>query len=745
MRYSSLRKSWVVLAAVLVAGMGCKSDPEKPCEEPPSSCEALERNCGQVPDACGRVLECGTCAVGQTCGGGAEGLCGGSDCTVECPAGYTCTADNTCTGGTNRTLALDFKTFSVAGRLLRDGAPILDDTCLRLDHHNTSTDILASFLVLTEVTRGTQHSVLVECSREQGWTFRGQVPPGAYRVDFQTHNFFCSQKGLPPRIAEFFSVQSDREDEVFDLSARAVTVEGWLLLGGQPFPSAEGPYRLRFTEVRTGATFELSLAADGTFRGDGTPGVYRVDWLGGREHPEVPTEPRLVASTVRIDGPMEGLTLDLTRLEHEVAGTITRSGQPILDTTCGTTTVRFVERFNGATRTFQARCSQEQGWSFAGRLPAGTYRAEVVTSPFDGTAAVVGLPEALSTVALPSLELRGDTATLALDVKAYAVAGRILNGGAELPLGACESASHPEGDPARYSYVQFINEATRNGSRVRVDCTSGTGWTFTGHVAPGTYLLTIPSTHGPVAPGFVAPATVEVSGDRKELVADLQRHEVAGRISFEGEGASAACLTDTGLPPHLLFMEPRSRRSQLVEIHCDEPAAGSFRGEIYPGTYWVYFQSRRTKNAELFSAFVMDGPRTDLALRAVVTLLPSRPPVGPPPPPPPSPDDTPISGTLTLNGGKIGPVRECGWHTYWPGTTIRVDHPPLVVLTDERRGRTYRLPISCGDGGSEGSVWTFSGWATPGTYRVEVEATSPLLLNRIPGNPYVFNPTIVIP
>jgi hypothetical protein len=47
------------------------------CATPPptctkTTCDAQARNCGTIPDGCGGSLECGTCATGQTCGGGGQ-------------------------------------------------------------------------------------------------------------------------------------------------------------------------------------------------------------------------------------------------------------------------------------------------------------------------------------------------------------------------------------------------------------------------------------------------------------------------------------------------------------------------------------------------------------------------------------------------------------------------------------------------------------------------------------------------
>jgi hypothetical protein len=49
----------------------------------PQTCTQLGYNCGQSGDGCddGVVLDCGTCPMGQTCGGGGSGVCGMNTCT----------------------------------------------------------------------------------------------------------------------------------------------------------------------------------------------------------------------------------------------------------------------------------------------------------------------------------------------------------------------------------------------------------------------------------------------------------------------------------------------------------------------------------------------------------------------------------------------------------------------------------------------------------------------------------------
>jgi hypothetical protein len=49
----------------------------------PKTCAQQNIACGPAGDGCGGLLGCGSCAVGQTCGGGGPGKCGNSNCVPE--------------------------------------------------------------------------------------------------------------------------------------------------------------------------------------------------------------------------------------------------------------------------------------------------------------------------------------------------------------------------------------------------------------------------------------------------------------------------------------------------------------------------------------------------------------------------------------------------------------------------------------------------------------------------------------
>jgi len=62
----------------------------------PKTCAGAGANCGPVSDTCGGLLNCGTCPMGQSCGGGGPNLCGfGTACTGLCAQQMVCSGTAT--------------------------------------------------------------------------------------------------------------------------------------------------------------------------------------------------------------------------------------------------------------------------------------------------------------------------------------------------------------------------------------------------------------------------------------------------------------------------------------------------------------------------------------------------------------------------------------------------------------------------------------------------------------------------
>jgi hypothetical protein len=65
------------------------------------TCSDLNYNCSTLDDGCGHTLNCGTCDVAQTCGGGGYNRCGNTKCLPQADSSmYACApiAANTMTG-----------------------------------------------------------------------------------------------------------------------------------------------------------------------------------------------------------------------------------------------------------------------------------------------------------------------------------------------------------------------------------------------------------------------------------------------------------------------------------------------------------------------------------------------------------------------------------------------------------------------------------------------------------------------
>src|SRR5205814_3794727 len=57
----------------------------------PYTCDQLHLHCGPAGDGCGNTLDCGGCPTGQTCGGGGvNGSCGAPGLVTDMGGGGTC-------------------------------------------------------------------------------------------------------------------------------------------------------------------------------------------------------------------------------------------------------------------------------------------------------------------------------------------------------------------------------------------------------------------------------------------------------------------------------------------------------------------------------------------------------------------------------------------------------------------------------------------------------------------------------
>jgi hypothetical protein len=705
------RSRWVLLAAVLVLGVGCKEKPEPPppdeppgerCEDAPlPSCEELQRNCGPATDTCGRTVECGTCSATQTCGGGGTGgVCGGRTCEVDCPSPYQCTYDGICRGGPRDALALDAKAFEVEGQFLNDGAPITDCTGATFPK-----------LAFTELQTGAEYLLKRDCDPATGWTFKTRLPPGAYRLDVRGIQVGGATIGRL-RLVEFLSVQSDRKGLALDVSAQRVAIAGHIVVNGPPPLPTQSPRWLQFVEPSTGNVIALSLDAEGRFQGRLPRGAYRVTLFG----PGAPMGTHALVGTLQVDGPQEGVELTLAPNRLEVAGRITLDGQELRDDTCHgqgsrQTFVHFIE-VDGTRTSFQVLCGpQESGWRFGGQLLPGTYRVEVEPRDYDTSGTLGSLPQGVAVV-LPRLELNASHDALVLDVKTHAVSGSIVHGEAALPTGLCSDASSTPDAFGNHTYVELWDANTRVVTRLGVTCSSDAGWTFQGRVLPGRYAMSIlprataATGEGayPAVQGFVAPSLLDVSGDRQGVVLDITRHEVAGRIQYQFADIVKECLPDR--THTLAFIHPLTQRKQNVAIQCDGMEAATFHGAVFPGSYALDFDFGYPLDYPTNLPPVrIDGPRTDLVVSTSATA--SR-----------------VSGTLTLNGQQLGLVT-----TDICDRVIRANNSPWlwiyvkqhIVLVSTENGSRWKLPIQCGNAATSSDVWTFSGRAPPGSYRVQLE------------------------
>ncbi|MFN7134440.1 MAG: hypothetical protein ACK4N5_20335, partial [Myxococcales bacterium] len=194
----------------------------------PTTCAAQGKNCGELPDGCGGTLICGTCGDGEACGaGGEENVCA-AVCPSTCPDGYRCEAGGVCAGGDPTKLVLGARTLKVSGKILLNGAtPTKVGECLsnrnavRLTfRNNTTNSSTTQSLSCTNADLG----------------FQVELTPGRYRVTVENLSVNgVWMTNLPETTAsavvhEALELGADTSDLLLDV--KAARVKGKVTLAG---------------------------------------------------------------------------------------------------------------------------------------------------------------------------------------------------------------------------------------------------------------------------------------------------------------------------------------------------------------------------------------------------------------------------------------------------------------------------------------------------------------------------------
>ncbi len=218
-----------------------------------------------------------------------------------------------------------------------------------------------------------------------------------------------------------------------------------------------------------------------------------------------------------------------------VSGTVTLNGAaPVDGTACtsGTYTkayVAFTETTLGYTLEVPILCSATT-YAFSAALPVGTYSVAV-----SGLASYTNLPTT-AYVANPSLAVTAAVTSLALDVKAFSLAGMVtLNGGAPMD---CPSGSFAGLTKALVTFTDPSGKIPQQ--QLTMSC-GVPGYAFAGMILPGTYRVVVSgeaSYSNLPATALVNPAYV-VSAAVTSLALDVKTFTVSGKLTMNGVAPTA--------------------------------------------------------------------------------------------------------------------------------------------------------------------------------------------------------------
>jgi hypothetical protein len=195
--------------------------------------------------------------------------------------------------------------------------------------------------------------------------------------------------------------------------------------------------------------------------------------------PQVPVVAVCVegADGLNIPGNVSGLVLDVKTID--VSGVVTYNGaQPTSSCTSGDRAeVMFHETTQGYSFSIPVPCDGANApFNFSGKAFPGTYRLSVRNKSSN-------LP-VIDYVAAPSLNISGNVAGLALDVKTVDVSGLVTYNGAQ-PTSTCTGVENR-------AQIMFYELNVGYSFSIPVPCNGGsTPFTFLGKAFPGTYRISV--------------------------------------------------------------------------------------------------------------------------------------------------------------------------------------------------------------------------------------------------------------
>jgi hypothetical protein len=443
---------------------------------------------------------------------------------------------------------------------------------------------------------------------------------------------------------------------------------------------------VHLADKNRGYTFAVPVlcnAAAASFDATVFPGNYAVTVTGDDTLSDLPNPPFPFAP-LNVTGDMTGIALDVKTVN--VDGTITLNGSaPNPGLTCNTSADIL---FKGDKGDFDISAPCASPLPFSGSIYAGTYEVRV-DGVNDLTVSGNG-----AYLALPSMSFTTDTHGLALDVKTYALSGKLTINGSDLSMTDCTDTANASFDldetgAGSYSLTGFS-----------LACDGSNHMSFTSRVYPGTYQGRINGQGGLLSFGTTwdADATFSVTQDTSNQILNIVSPQpmptlfsVAGAVTFNGHtpAASGGC-TSMG---HVVFTN-NATHSQAADFVIPCGADTSFSVMVPGGTYEVTINDS-SLGSELLrppytaaSALVVSANLTGLMYDEKAVA---------------------VSGKVTLNGMDPATVGACTNGSSVEGNVLFGD-------TDNKEGYAFSIPIPC----SVGS-FNWNGSVYPAHYRVRVD------------------------
>ena len=508
-------------------------------------------DCANAAQICPRLARACALAASNACppiagGGQSDAGAGATTCTRLCPAGYTCDASGTCTGGDPAALDFDLQTVPFSGEVTVD--------CLNEVRVCTFSGQEAPFSPLfVESLRDGDDSLLEIGCDSQRWTvsapvLAGSIPERIRVVD--AHQVLWSASKTP--------IDAPVANGILDFrtQAPAITwrVSGEVTLDGATFPacSSADPGSISFDLDGLSVQRACDGKAGWTFSAAVAPGSYDVSVFP-------PAAMHGVSQVVRaglvVDRDLPGVQLDLR--EYLVSGVVTVDGAPPSD--CARFTVASNPQESNFLRpdwgpTDEGQTCGPGGLSFSVYRPAGRFWA------------LLYVPSAQNAIPTQAFDVAGPM-SVALDAKTTTLSATVTVDGAPLTGAECQG-------------LTLLLDGTRSRISAPIASCDGSAPTFSLGLGLDTYAASVNGS-GAAIP-FAGPVLATVSttaGPVKNLQLDLPLVPVSGTVTLNGQAIAHDCTNAA-----LYLNVPPAHWSFFAPIDCTS-GTWRFSARVYPGTY----------------------------------------------------------------------------------------------------------------------------------------------------------------